>query len=184
MKKLPIGIQAFETIRENNYIYVDKTKHIYEMVDQGMFYFFSRPRRFGKSLLVSTLKCLFQGRKELFKDLWLEQNSDWQWKKHPVVLIDFNEITHDTPENLKLDLERDLIKTAKSYDIELEEPLLKGKFKELVLKLYQKTKMPVAVFVDEYDKPIIDHLGKDEKAIEIAKQNRDILKSFFGTLKA
>ena len=183
LKKLPIGIQAFETMREQGYLYVDKTADIYRLVDEGMFYFLARPRRFGKSLLVSILKCLFQGRKELFQGLWIHQQVDWEWKKHPVVLIDFNGISHDNPENMKLSLGRNLFKIARTYDVTLEEPLLTDQFKELILALYQKTGMPVVILVDEYDKPIIDHLGKGDAVLEIAKANRDILKSFFGVLK-
>ncbi len=121
--KLPIGIQAFETIRENGYLYVDKTRHVFRMIDEGMFYFLARPRRFGKSLLVSTLKCLFQGRRELFRGLWIGEHADWDWKPYPIILMDFNGITHDTPENLKLDLERTLAKTAATHGVEITEPL-------------------------------------------------------------
>ncbi len=182
-QKLPIGIQAFETIRENNYLYVDKTQYVHRLVDEGMFYFFARPRRFGKSLLVSTLKCLFQGKKSLFEGLWIAKHTAWEWKKYPVLIIDFNELTHDTPEHLQLDLERHLLKTARMWKIHLEAPLLKGKLGELVFCLHQKTRMPVVILIDEYDKPIIDHLGKGEEALKIARKNRDILRSFLGTLK-
>lgn len=183
LKKLPIGIQSFEIIREQGYLYIDKTANIFRLVDDGMFYFLSRPRRFGKSLLVSTLKCLFQGRRELFGGLWVVQHTDWEWKSHPVILIDFNSISHDTPENLKLGLGRTLLNIAQSYEIELEEPLLTEQFKQLIVALFQKTGMPVVILVDEYDKPIIDHLGKGATTLEVAKANRDILKRFWGTLK-
>ncbi len=99
--KLPIGIQAFETMREQGYVYVDKTRWIHRLVTEGMFYFMSRPRRFGKSLLVSTLKCLFEGRKELFAGLWLAEQTDWPWRSHPVIVLDFNGIPASDPEELK-----------------------------------------------------------------------------------
>jgi hypothetical protein len=183
-KFLPIGIQDFEQIRTGNFVYVDKTRHIYEMVrpSQG-FYFMSRPRRFGKSLTVSLMKCLFQGKKALFDGLWISEQADWEWKAHPVVTVDFNELYHDTPENLEQSLQTNLLKTAAEYGVEIRDTLLPGQFGELIISLYQKTKRPVVVLVDEYDKPIISHLGKGKEALEIAKKNRDIMKYFFGVLK-
>jgi hypothetical protein len=181
--KLPGGIPSFESIREDGYLYVDKTRHIYQMADGGMYYFMSRPRRFGKSLTVSVLRNLFQGRKELFEGLWIAEHGEWEWKAHPVVLLDFNEISHDTPENLKLSLQRVLKKTAEAYEVISDAPLIKDQFKELILSLCRKTGTRVAVLIDEYDKPLIDHLGKGEKALETAKANRDVLKHFLGVLK-
>lgn len=98
MKKfLPVGVQNFEEMIRGNFVYVDKTRYIYEMVRiPQAFYFLSRPRRFGKSLLVSTLRALFEGKRELFKGLWIEQ-TNWVWKQHPVVLFEFTGITSDTP---------------------------------------------------------------------------------------
>ncbi|MDM8551463.1 ATP-binding protein [Desulfobacterales bacterium HSG2] len=182
-KKLPIGIQAFETMRERDYLYVDKTRHIHRMVTEGMFYFLSRPRRFGKSLLVSALKCLFQGRKELFEGLWIAGQPDCEWKTHPVIVIDFNEIPAGNPDELRRNLTFHLGQMAEDVGISLKADIPELQFKELILNEYKKTGMPVAVFIDEYDKPIIEHLGKGRKGLETAKSNRDILKSFFGVLK-
>ncbi len=153
------------------------------MTEEGKFYFMSRPRRFGKSLTVSTLRSLFQGRKDLFDGLWIKENTDWQWKPHPVIMTDFNEISHDTPENLRISLQRSLKKTGEIYDVVSDASLIKDQFKEMILSLYHKTGMPVVILIDEYDKPLIDHLGKGEKSLEIAKANRDILKYFFGVIK-
>lgn len=183
LQNLPIGKSSFESIRGKNDLYMDKTRHIFQLVDEGEYYFLSRPRGFGKSLTVSTLRCLFQGRKELFDGLWIAENTDWEWKAHPLILIDFNGISHDTPENLKISLQRSLEKTAESEKVVSDAPLLKNQFKELILSLHQKNSLPVVILIDEYDKPIIDHLGKGEKALETAKANRDILKSFFGVIK-
>lgn len=186
MKKLPnlpIGKSSFESIRQRNDLYVDKTRHIFQMADEGEYYFMSRPRRFGKSLTVSTLKCLFEGKKELFEGLWIREHGDWEWQPHPVVMIDFNELAHDTPENTKHSLKNNLTKIADQYDVRIQDTLLPGMFVELISSLQRKTGSTVAVLVDEYDKPIIDHLGKGGKALEIAKQNREIMKSFFGALK-
>jgi hypothetical protein len=147
------------------------------------FYFLSRPRRFGKSLTVSTLSALFQGKRSLFAGLWISQNAEWEWNEHPVLLFDFNGISHDTPENLKKGLESSLTHAGKRQGIPLTEELLKERFRELILALRRKTGMPVVILVDEYHKPLIDHLGKGEAGLEIAKENRDILKYFFGVIK-
>ncbi len=186
MKKLPnlpAGDSSFESIRQNEALYVDKTRHIFQMIDEGKYYFLSRPRRFGKSLTVSTLKCLFQGKKELFEGLWIDANTSWEWKEYPVIIIDFNELAHETPENLRQSLGNNLFKIARQYAIPLTDSLLQGRFAELIVSLFQKTGKPVIVLVDEYDKPMIDHLGKGKEAIETARQNRDIMNSFFGVLK-
>jgi len=182
-EKLPIGIQAFETIREQGYLYVDKTRHIYRMVSEGMFYFLARPRRFGKSLLVSILKCLFQGRKELFQGLWIADHGAWDWKEHPVIVLDFNGIPGSTPEELRQSIIFTLVQIAEDEGIVLKTNIPEIQFKELIVGLYKKTGASVAVLIDEYDKRLIDHIGKGEKGIETAKANRDILKSFFGVLK-
>ncbi|MDM8538253.1 AAA family ATPase [Desulfobacterales bacterium HSG17] len=183
LKKLPVGIQAFETIREGEFIYVDKTQHAFRLIDEGMFYFLSRPRRFGKSLLVSTLKCIFQGRKELFDDLWISKNTNWEWQPHPVIMIDFNQIPHNTPENLVKGIEIDLKRTAGENNITLKTQFIETQLQELITGLYKKTKTKVVILIDEYDKAIIDHLGKGDEFMKIAQANRDILKRYFGVLK-
>ncbi|QTA78229.1 AAA family ATPase [Desulfonema limicola] len=182
LQNLPIGDSSFESIRSNNCLYVDKTRHIFKMAEEGKYYFMARPRRFGKSLTVSTLRCLFQGKKDLFYGLRVS-GTDWEWKKHPVILLDFNSISHDTTENLKLSLKETLLSIAKQEGIELTSSLLKGQFKELICLLYKKTKMPVVILIDEYDKPLIDHLGKGKDHMDTARNNRDVLKTFFGVMK-
>jgi len=183
MKKLPVGIYSFEFIRRHNHIYVDKTRHIYQMITDGMFYFLSRPRRFGKSLLVTTLWNLFDGRKELFEGLWITEHSDWAWQKHPVILLDFNGIPGSTPEELRQGLLLSLQRIAEESGLSHKVDFPEIQFKELILGLYEKTKVPVVILIDEYDKRIIDHLGKGEASMTIAKANRDILKQFYGVLK-
>ncbi len=183
MKKLPVGLAVFQDIRREGYIYVDKTRHIHQMVTGGKYHFLSRPRRFGKSLLVSTLWNLFEGKRELFEGLWIAEHGDWAWQSHAVIVLDFNEIGHDTPQNLEISLNIVLTRTAKSAKIVLETPLADSKFQELILALYQQSGLPVVVLIDEYDKPLIDHIGQGEARLEIAKANRDILKRFFGVLK-
>lgn len=179
---LPIGVQDFEKMIQGDFTYVDKTRYIHAMVRplQG-FYFLARPRRFGKSLLVSTLSYLFQGKKALFDGLWIGE-TDWDWEPHPVLALDFNTI--DTARDLEASLCRYLGRIARTWEIGLSTERLKERFAELILGLSQKTGKTVVVLADEYDKPIIDHLGKGDVGIGLAKQNRDILKGFFGVLKA
>jgi len=183
LKRLPVGIQAFETFASRNCVYVDKTEHILRMTDEGMFYFLSRPRRFGKSLLVSVLRCLFLARREMFDGLRIAEPGKWEWKAHPVITIDFNEISHDTPDNFRLSLTEALTDMAEAQGITLRRSLSGGKLRELILALSRNAGMPVVILVDEYDKPIIDHLGRGEAAMKIARANRDILKSLLGVLK-
>ncbi len=183
MKKLPIGIQAFETMRAQGYIYVDKTRHIYRMVTEGMFYFMARPRRFGKSLLVSTLQHLFLGRKDLFEGLWMAEHGDWDWAPHPVIVLDFNEISGRSPQALEQNISFAMRQIAQQYGITLTAPVLESQFVELILGLYEQTDMPVVVLIDEYDKRIIEHLGQGPERLSIAQANRDLLRSFFGVLK-
>ena len=182
MKKLPIGIQSFEQIVNERYIYLDKTRHIYNLAESGKYYFLSRPRRFGKSLFVSTLRCLFEGKKDLFRGLWIEDR--WEWKKHPVIVVDFNEIGMDTPERLEQDIRRMLTSIGANLGIKIEKDLsLKQYFRELILQAKQKYKEDVVILIDEYDKAIINHIGLGEERLQTAKRNRDILKEFYGVIK-
>jgi hypothetical protein len=181
--KLPIDLQSFEIIRREGFLYVDKTPWIHRMLAEGRYYFLARPRRFGKTLMVSTLRNLFAGNRDLFKGLCIDTHGNWAWETFPVILLDFNTIPRDTPDNFRLALERRLTALAETSGLELTEPLLGQRLEELILALYRKTGRPVVILVDEYDKPIIDHLGKGDAALEIARANRDILKSFLGTLK-
>jgi len=182
-KKLPIGIRSFSQMLEENHLYVDKTAHIYKLIDEGKFYFLSRPRRFGKSLLVSTFKELFEGRKELFKGLWIE-NSVWEWKPHPVVAIDFNGIDATNASILETSLSLFLDKIARQHAISLKDSILVNKFVALFSELNSKYREKIVVLIDEYDKPIVTHLGEGETALQIARKNRDVLMKFLGVLKS
>jgi hypothetical protein len=182
LKNLPIGQSSFENLIEGNYIYVDKTEKLYQLITTGQFYFLSRPRRFGKSLLVSALENIFLGNKELFKDLWI-YSSDYVWRKYPVIVIDFNGISLETPEIFIKSISRYFNEKADCFNIKLTGETVKEKFKELVVKIANKTGEKVVILIDEYDKPIITHLGEGEKRLKIAKENRDILKSLYGTIK-
>ncbi len=175
MKKLPAGESSFEDIRQGDWLYVDKTEIIHRLISEGKYFFLSRPRRFGKSLLVATLRALFEGRKDLFEGLWICDQHDWE-QKYPVIAISFNGI--DYP-NLGLEaaLRESLDIEAKTFGIVLEAESAKSKFRELILELGKREK--VVVLIDEYDKPILDYLH-DYQQGDI---NRDVLKSFFGVLK-
>ena len=180
MKNLPISIQTFSDLITQDYLYIDKTKEIYNLFAQGgKYYFLSRPRRFGKSLLISTLKEIFSGNKELFKGLWIYDKI--QWQSFPVIHIDFSQISFQTPQILEKELNLELEKISKSYHIILDQQRdFKGKFVDLIEKLSEKGR--VVVLIDEYDKPIIEFI--ETKAIEIAKENQKLLKNFYSVLKS
>jgi hypothetical protein len=178
MKYLPTDVSSFERLISGSYIYVDKTEYIYNLFSAGaQYYFLSRPRRFGKTLLVSTLKELFSGNRQFFKGLWID-NSDWKWEKHPVIHLDFGTIAHISTDELRISLMYEISSIAKKYNIDVSlAPTASAKLKLLIEILAETNK--VVVLIDEYDKPILDHL----KNIEEAKAQRDTLKSLYDTLK-
>jgi hypothetical protein len=178
MKNLPIGIQTLSKILERNCIYVDKTELIHQLVKGGSTYFLSRPRRFGKSLLISTLKELYEGNKTLFEGLWIEDKWDWS-KTHPVLHFSFDDVSYEAL-GMTESLKSELIDLADNFEIELVKNDVKGLFKELLKKLSAKHGK-VVILIDEYDKPIIDYLEKDN--IEQAKTNRAVLREFYSVLK-
>ncbi|HMV78680.1 MAG TPA: AAA family ATPase [Leptospiraceae bacterium] len=178
MQPLPIGIQTFKNIREGDFLYVDKTKWIYELVrNPNAVYFLSRPRRFGKSLTLSTLKEIFEGNRELFQGLWI-YNADYHWKKYPIIRIDFSKQKAESKEELKRFILEQLDYNAESYGVQLTKKEYFSRFEELIKAISKKDK--IVILIDEYDKPIIDHLTKPELAIEM----REILKGFYTIIKA
>ena len=179
MKKLPIGIDNFKEIITDNHCYVDKTDLIHQLISQGKYYFLSRPRRFGKSLLIDTIAEAFQGRKELFQGLYLENNWDWN-KKHPVVRIDFAEGVITSPDRLEQRLHRILAIHAERAGLTLTCSHVDDCFEELIYKLHHQRKQKVVVLVDEYDKPILDNITDTGTAGQL----RDGLRNFYSVLKA
>jgi hypothetical protein len=177
MKKLPIGIQSFEKLRTDNFIYVDKTEYIYELTKENGYYFISRPRRFGKSLLVDTIKCLFEGKKELFEGLFIYDKWNWE-EKYPVIRIDFSIDRVSNKEELNGLVNYLIDDYAKLYNVEVSGYSVNQKFRELIIQLNEKYKNKVVVLVDEYDKPILDNIDKDN-VLEI----RDALRDVYGILK-
>ncbi len=177
MKPLPIGIQTFRDLIDGNYLYIDKTRNIYELIKNTKgAYFLSRPRRFGKSLTLSTLEEIFLGNKELFHGLWI-YTSTYSWKKHPVIRFDFSKQKANDPEALIRFIHSELNLLAKKYNVTLAEKDYYSQFQELIIALSKEEK--VVILIDEYDKPIIDHL----EDTELALQMREVMKGFFTVLK-
>ena len=179
MKKLPIGQQDFENLQNDGCIYVDKTAYIHEMLTSGgRAFFLSRPRRFGKSLLLNTVKSIFQGKKELFKDLYIEDKIDWQ--PYPVVMIDLSK-NAESVKALQGALSASLRNNAELHRIQLDDiddPSVL--LEQLIIRLYLEVGKQVVVLVDEYDKPILDKIDDLGQANEIRK----MLQTFYGVLKA
>ena len=177
-KIYPIGIQNFEKIRKDGYFYIDKTALIYQMVKTGSYYFLSRPRRFGKSLLVSTLKAYFQGKKELFTGLAMEK-LEKDWIEYPILHLDLNIEKYDAPESLNNILEKSLAKWEELYGANPSERSLSLRFAGIIERAYQQTGQRVVVLIDEYDKPMLQAIGNEA----LQQQFRNMLKPFYGVLK-
>ena len=177
-KIYPIGIQNFEKIRRDGYFYVDKTALIYQMAKTGSYFFLSRPRRFGKSLLVSTLEAYFEGKRELFEGLAIEK-LEKDWIKHPILHIDLNTEKYESLENLENILNDTLYKWEKVYGTEPSETSLPLRFKGIIRRAYEQTGNRVAIFVDEYDKPMLQAIGNEA----LQKAFRDTLQAFYGAIK-
>ena len=177
-KIYPIGIQNFEKIRQDGYFYIDKTALVYRMVKTGSYYFLSRPRRFGKSLLISTLEAYFQGKKELFEGLAVEK-LEKDWIKYPILHLDLNIEKYDTPESLDKILDSSLTAWEKIYGAESSERSFSLRFAGIIQRACEKTGRRVAILVDEYDKPMLQAIGNEA----LQKQFRDTLKPFYGALK-
>ena len=174
-KIYPIGIQNFEKIRRDGYFYIDKTALIYQMAKTGSYFFLSRPRRFGKSLLVSTLEAYFEGKRELFEGLAIEK-LEKDWIKHPILHIDLNTEKYESLENILNDT---LYKWEKVYGTEPSETSLPLRFKGIIRRAYEQTGNRVAIFVDEYDKPMLQAIGNEA----LQKAFRDTLQAFYGAIK-
>ena len=177
-KIYPIGIQNFEKIRKNGYFYVDKTAQVYQLAKTGSYYFLSRPRRFGKSLLLSTFEAYFQGKKELFEGLAIEQ-LEKEWTKHPILHLDLNIEKYDTPESLNDILEKNLSKWEKLYGADPAERSFSLRFAGIIERACEQTGQGVVILVDEYDKPMLQAIGNEE----LQREFRNTLKPFYGALK-
>ena len=182
-RKLPIGIQDFEKLRTSNFVYVDKTQYVYDLVKTEVPYFLSRPRRFGKSLLLSTIEAYFLGKKELFEGLAIydeEAKSENPWQVYPVLKFSLAAGEFTSSEGLRSQLEGTLSDFEEKYDLPTVTDTLPRKFEHALKNAYEKTGKKVVVLVDEYDNPLLKNIGENE---EQEKTNRTLYKGFFAVLK-
>ena len=182
-RKLPIGIQGFEKLRTDGFIYADKTEYIYKLVHNNVPYFLSRPRRFGKSLLLSTLKAYWEGKKELFSGLKIEkmeENNSSAWKQYPVFYFDFNGVNYQEKGALEEALSIHLRRWEKQYGVDQSDKILSERFQNLLIMAREKAGLRSVVLVDEYDKPLLDTV--EDK--ELQEHNREVIKGFFSSLKS
>ena len=178
--RYPVGIQTFSTIREKNYLYVDKTHYIYKLISEGQYYFLSRPRRFGKSLLLSTIEAYYQGRRDLFKGLALDSLTD-DWEPHPVLHLDLNSEDYNGEDDLSRKLSSELGIWEQSFSV-IAHPgnSLSSRFAAVIRKAYETTGKKVVILVDEYDKPMLQAIND----VKLADRFRSMLKAFYGNLKS
>ena len=176
--KYPIGIQNFEDLRRNCYAYVDKTNFVYKLADEGKYYFLSRPRRFGKSLFLSTLEAYFQGKKELFEGLAI-YDMEKEWKKYPIFHIDLNTANFREKDSLYIVLNDYLTAWENKYGARESEATLALRFKGVIARAAEKEGCGVVILVDEYDKPILQTLSDPE----LQAEHRAQLKAFYSVLK-
>lgn len=175
----PIGIQSFEKLRKDGYLYVDKTALLYQMVKTGSYYFLSRPRRFGKSLLLSTLEAYFQGKRELFEGLAIEK-LETEWKEYPVLHLDLNTQEYKSIDSLRERLEIALHEWERIGGAEPVERSLSTRFEGVIKRICKKLGRRVVILIDEYDKPLLQAIGNPD----LQEAYRSLLKSFYGALKS
>ncbi|KKQ48683.1 MAG: hypothetical protein US69_C0016G0015 [candidate division TM6 bacterium GW2011_GWF2_38_10] len=178
MKNLGVSISSFENLIKGNFVYVDKTAFLYELIKNTGLYFLSRPRRFGKSLTCTTLDAIFKGKKELFKGLAISA-MDYDWKEYPVIHISFAKIEHKNEKELIDNIKVSLHNYVQSYDISLDHALSPGMYlAQLITKLHEKHG-PIVIIIDEYDKPMLDHIGD----VAMIEKIQTVMRSFYGILK-
>ena len=177
-RRYPIGIQNFGELRNNNYVYIDKTELIYRLTHTNKVYFLSRPRRFGKSLLVSTLEAYFLGKKELFKGLAME-SLEKEWNTYPVLHVDFSGSKYDCVDNLKAAVNKQLLLWERVYGHEEGDTTFSLRFESVIRRAYEQTGQQVIVLIDEYDSPMLD--SNNDNATQ--KEIRNIMRDFFSPLK-
>ena len=177
--KYPIGIQNFEKIRREGYVYVDKTQQMWKMVSEGSYYFLSRPRRFGKSLMISTLEAFFQGKRELFKGLYVD-SVEWEWQQYPILHLDLNTEKYDSIEALENKLNLFLSTVEKAYGKNPDEKSFGTRFEGIIQRTFEKTGRQAVILVDEYDKPLLQTVGNES----LQDEYRNTLKAFYGALKS
>ena len=179
MMRYPIGIQDFEKIRKGGYVYVDKTEQLYKMAETGGYCFLSRPRRFGKSLLVSTMEAYFSGRKELFNGLAIAE-LEKDWVQYPVLRFDLTGKSYTSPDAVNEAIGAQLFNLEYKYEVNTIGNAIDTRFQSLIDAVYAKTGLPVVILIDEYDKPIVDNLLDEE----LADIFRNQLQGFYSVMKA
>lgn len=182
-RKLPLGIQGFVKLRTSGFLYVDKTEYIYQLVHESVPYFLSRPRRFGKSLLLNTLKAYWEGKKELFSGLAiekLEEGNEEAWKAHPVFYFDFNGVNYHENGALERALEFQIQRWEEEYSSVNDQNTPGERFQKVLMAAREKTGQRCVILVDEYDKPLLDVVEKPA----IQEHNKEVFKGFFSTLKS
>ena len=187
-RKLPIGVQSFEKLRRDGYLYIDKTSFLWQLVQVSSPYFLSRPRRFGKSLFLSTLAAYFRGQKELFKDLYLAKAEEAQaaqegreaWQAYPVLYLDFNTENYNDENSMHTILHTHLSQWEKQYEADTSEQTFSSRFKGIIQRAYHQTGKQVVILIDEYDKPLLQTMGINEALNE---QYRNTLKAFYSVIK-
>ena len=175
----PIGIQNFKKLREGGFVYIDKTEKICSLVSDSGYYFLSRPRRFGKSLLVSTMEAYFEGKRELFEGLAMER-LEKNWIRYPVLHLDLSGKAYLTPDDLDITLDQHLSKWESEYKVQPRYSKVDARFKDVINSAYEMTGLQVVILIDEYDKPIIDNLDNPE----LQEYYRSTLQGFYGVMKA
>ena len=178
-RKLPIGIQTFEDIRNDGYLYVDKTALMWTMANIGKPFFLSRPRRFGKSLLISTFEAYFKGRRDLFTGLAVEQ-LEKKWEEYPVLHLDLNAEKYDSPDRLDAILSNQLTQWEVIYGKGEDETTLSSRFLGVIRRASEQAGRGVVVLVDEYDKPLLQAIQNEP----LLNSYRSTLKAFYGVLKS
>ena len=179
MVKYPVGEQSFEALREGGFIYIDKTRYVHKILDGSKYFFLGRPRRFGKSLFLSTMKCFFEGKRHLFKDLYID-SVDWDWEPYPVLYLDLNPQQYTDDETLDILIERFLKKEEEKWDIAPDVPDHSSRFADLIDTMHKRTGKGVVILIDEYDKPLVNNIHNRQR-FEIY---RDKLAALYSNFKS
>ncbi|MDE6865977.1 MAG: AAA family ATPase [Muribaculaceae bacterium] len=177
--KYPIGELSFENLRKEGFLYVDKTEYIEKIVQGSKYYFLGRPRRFGKSLFLSTLKCFFEGKRELFKGLYAD-SMEWDWEEYPVLYLDLNTGNFKDEKELGYLLDRHLREWEEKYEVDVRDESLSQRLATVIKEAYSKTGQNVVILVDEYDKPLVNNIHDTT----LFENYRSVLASLYSNFKS
>lgn len=177
--KYPIGEQSFELLRKEGYLYVDKTPYIEKIITGSKYYFLGRPRRFGKSLFLDTLRCFFEGKRELFRGLYAD-TMDWDWQEYPVLYLDLNTLKYNSLQELDSLLDLQMSKWERQYGVHTDQTIHSLRFGELLRLISEKTGQTIVILVDEYDKPLVNNIHD----MELFNKFRDTLAALYSNFKS